>query len=71
MTVVKDYLDKELLDYDVTVLGIAPEVEAWPADASTPVPRCAACAAVRLLRGHLEPVDTGSDGYVGGFMENG
>jgi hypothetical protein len=31
MTSVKDYLDKELLDYDVTVLGIAPEVEAWPA----------------------------------------
>ena len=29
MTFVKDYLDRELLDYNVTVLGIAPEVEAW------------------------------------------
>ena len=70
MTVVKDYLGMELLDYDVTVLGIAPE---WRLGlhSSTPVPRCAACVAVRLLRRHLEPVDTGSDGYVGGFMENG
>ena len=25
----QNYLDKELLDYDITVLGIAPEVEAW------------------------------------------
>ena len=25
----QNYLDKELLDYDVTVLGIAPEAEAW------------------------------------------